>query len=222
VEHVAGEALTRRRPVLYGLMGALALLFLSGYPRQLAQHPLFGNRLGYRHSAFLRIKDASAHRLEHGELTPTDGGRALGFAAARARFDPEVRDKVIVTSWCHTAYLRPNAAVVHWLGLTEPFLARVDMSSDRPAHKLGLKPYAHDIADVRRTYGFRRGAFADAVADGAATPWVAAHLQVLERIEARAYNTHRVRENLSTWMHPTGRIDPDEVSASAGGAAVDR
>lgn len=206
-EGFLASALRKRRHLVLAGVGLAALASFTGYPRQLAIHPVLGRLSSYDHTEFRKIKDAAVHRYSNRGVTPAGGGGELSIEDARERF--ETGDATVLnTSWCQTGYLNPAAPVVNPLGLTDPFLARMEMESDRPAHKLGLKPYGEELMVLRRTYGFRRGAFAAAVADGAAPVWVAENLGQLEQIEIRAYNDHDLARNFGLAIQRLERISP--------------
>ena len=89
-----------------------------------------------------------------------------------------------------------NMRVVQSFGLTDGFLARVNMRSDKPAHKYGLNPLADDICRIDSQYPPGRGMYRKAVADGRAPGWVAENIDSIEEIERKVYNRHDFIENL--------------------------
>jgi hypothetical protein len=127
----------------------------------------------------------------------------LDYEAARSRYDKNPGEgPTHVESWCRTAYMRPSARIVHSRGLTEPFLSRTPVHTDRPAHRLGLERLAEDIAAVRATYGYRAGAFESALDDGRGEEWMRRNLESISSIETRAYNEHRFLRNLVLAVRP--------------------
>jgi len=82
------------------------------------------------------------------------------------------------------------------------------MLSVRPAHKHGLKPLSRDILEIRKKYGFRKGAFRQAVNDGYAIKWVVKNLEQIEAIERKVYNEHSFRENLVIAIKPIRKLTP--------------
>lgn len=94
--------------------------------------------------------------------------RQVGRSAWRTATSDRSPTPLIADHWCQTAYLHPASPVIHSLGLTEPFLARTRMHSDRPAHKFGLRPLAEDLLNIRCQYGFVCGAFDNVMSDGRA------------------------------------------------------
>jgi hypothetical protein len=215
--------------VLFGLSTALC------YPRQLQQHPFFRSYLDYSHATFLRINDAAVHRQNPRGITPSwySVSSYLAYDRAKSRFElgtlheeavgsgPRGRPvwstatselfavPLIADSWCQTAYLHPASPVIHSLGLTEPFLARTRMSSDRPAHKLGLRPLAEDLLRIRSEYGFVRGAFDKAISVGKVPEWIRDNIDILRQIEEKAYNDHNLFVNIASAVAVSARIDPE-------------
>jgi hypothetical protein len=118
------------------------------------------------------------------------------------------RTDVIGLSLCLDAYKEYDSYVINNFGLTDPFLARTQMPSTRPAHKYGLFPLAEDIVRVRKMYGFRQGAFRQCVEAGEAPQWIKKNLRTLETIERKAYNTRNFWENLLLAIRPIGKIKP--------------
>ena len=100
---------------------------------------------------------------------------------------------------CWELYQRFDRRALHNMGLTEPILARTEMPSDRPAHKLGLMPLAEDLAAVRRWWGDapRPGMYRAAVEAGVAPAWIRSNLASIEGIERKIYNDHDPIENLA-------------------------
>jgi hypothetical protein len=216
---------------------AIALATISNYPRQLQQHPLFLSS-NFTHNTFLLINDAAAHRLHRTGITPSGRSfdSVLSYKAAKERYAQETaleeiaslspdyplayakpersnqsesRVPVIVDHWCQTSYLHAALPSIHTLGLTDAFLARTQMPSDRPAHKLGLFTLAKDLLRIRAKYGFRRGAFDDAISADPSTPaWVTGNIHTLRSIEQRVYNRHRLIENITYALQRIRKIQP--------------
>lgn len=187
----------------------LMVLFLFNFPRQLQSPPLFRS-LNFSHSTFMNINDAATHRFNEKNLTPPLGSlnpQSLSYSGAVTRYHQQTQD-IIADSWCQTAYLKPKSFVIQSLGLTEPILARTLMKSDRPAHKLGLKPLAQQILKIRNLYGFRQGAFVDAIDDGVAPNWMIRNIQSIEMIEAKVYNHHIFGDNLRMALTHIESIKP--------------
>lgn len=209
--------------LLFGFCVALC------YPRQLQQHPMFHSRFGFGHNTFLKIHDSALHRLNHSPRWYSFSS-FLGYDRARKRFavgylddesvEPGVLDEVpwatakshlfsdplISDALCQLAYLHPASPVIHSLGLTDPFLARMEMPIDRPGHKWGLLPLSRDLLQIRSEYGFVRGAFDEAIVRGTAPLWVPANINSLRRIEQKAYNNHNFLENFASALSPPAWI----------------
>jgi hypothetical protein len=186
--------------------GAAALAFggfmLAAHPEQLREHPLW-----LRDDARMvhKIKDAAEHRRMP-QLTPPAwswGGEIEQIDAYRRRRGLDGRepgyDGIFLQSGCVYLYRAWDRYALHVLGLTDAILARTEMASDRPAHKLGLIPLADDLAEVLRAARGRpdRGLYRAAVESGTAAPWIAANLESIETIERKIYNRHDWRENLA-------------------------
>ncbi len=223
------------RRLTYALVVVFAIVMFATYPKQLNQHPAFRDHLDYVHTQRSGINDAAAHRLHEDSLSPPPFSSAswLSWSAAKKRCQPggdgsrepgsqnhrklrlvTVSSKtgggVAVDHWCKAAYLQPSIPVIHSLGLTEPFLARTKMRSDRPAHKYGLQKLAVDILKVRTTYGFMPDALSQAFRDSpAATPsWICNNMASIRMIERKAYNSHDLSENIGLAITPVRRIVP--------------
>ena len=186
------------------------ILFISNFPRQLQQHPVFRSHWGYSHNRFLLINDAAYHRFDKRGITPSLTSlapEALSYSAALKRNQPQ-KGNIITRCWCQAAYLQPNDKVIQSLGLTEPFLARINMRSNRPAHKLGLRPLAKQILSIRKKYGFGQGVFSKAIYNKDAQRWMVNNEGSLRQIEAKAYNKHSLWKNFKLAFTPVKRIKP--------------
>lgn len=201
----------------------VALFTVTCYPRQLSDHPItqrmdlaFPEHDGARIRTFMNINDASNHRL-HPTMTPefwSDGGEMADMREKMEAFarSPASRRRVIATFWCTVAYDQFDRMIVHSLGLTEPFLARMNApptQNDRTAHKWALQDFAKQIVKLRKKHGFEKGAFRRAAEAGRAKPWMVENLEVIEAIESKIYNTHDFWENAGLALKSVGRIDPD-------------
>ncbi|NQT85648.1 hypothetical protein HQ560_02725, partial [bacterium] len=202
----------RTRGWAFMLVVALAALTATRYPSQLADHPLLCWE-ETDHKQKRKINDALVHRLRR-TITPSPWGLGweieLGDKMRAYRRDhPDMpATHIVASSRCMLSFKDFSAYIIQDLGLTEPFLARTIMRSNRPAHKLGLVPMGAKIAEIRQRYGFRQGAFRAAIEDGNAPSWVAPNLDIIERIERKAYNRHNFVENLALAFTPAERIDP--------------
>lgn len=180
------------------LVVGLAVAF--AHPRQLPRPPiLYPN--GFGNKVIDLISDAALHRSPQMGLIPGRGGGVdmLSFTSAMGRYGKGQRGAAVHTeSWCRTGYMRSAAQIVHSRGLTDPFLSRVPINSERPAHKFGLERLAGDIASVRSVYGFEAGAFDRALENGRGEDWMRRNIESIRLIEARAYNEHSFLRNLVT------------------------
>jgi hypothetical protein len=119
---------------------------------------------------------------------------------------------LIADLWCQNAYLHAALPVIQNLGLTEPFLARIQIRSNRPAHKFGLIPFAEDILHIRSKYGFVRGAFDTAISEDTSTPaWIVKNIETIRKIERKVYNEHNFFENIKLAFLPIEKIIPEPL-----------
>jgi hypothetical protein len=185
------------------VFGAIAA---AGHPRQLSESPILSrHKLVYHHVNLIGDAYYQRHTVTP-RVTPDWGSDLLSYGKAAQRYAGRQNPSARPDAWCKTAYVRPAAPVVHSLGLTDPFLARTSMRSDRPDHKEGLRVLADHIAWIRQLYGFRAGAFDAAIADGKAPAWVKANIETIRQIEAKAYNSHRFLANLKLALSRVPRI----------------
>ena len=197
----------------------LGLAVASAHSRQLKHHPIL-HRGAFGHQTVQLISDAALHRAPSMGLIPGRGAgiQALSYDTAKRRYEKQgKRVATQVESWCRTAYVRPSVRVVHSRGLTEPFLARTPVHSDRPAHKFGLELLAEDVARVRRTQGFRAGAFESALEEERGKEWMRRNLESIRGIEARVYNGHDFLRNLALALTPPEviRVEESEIGRSS-------
>ncbi len=217
------------RLVVIGLAGLLMVGVALLYPRQIDRHPLLGPRPGqpltpnhvgnsgrvpFHHTVDL-INDAAVHR-HHPDLACPPWGACPridlreAYRAAAVVGDAPPHEGVFVGYWCATIYGKPRERVVHSLGLTDPFLARTRMRSDRPAHKYGLVPIARDLRMLLLANGNRPhvGMFREAVRNGSAPRWALGNLETLAILERKAYNRHDRLENTRLAVFFPAKIDP--------------
>jgi hypothetical protein len=196
---------------LYGIAFTLALFVFLCYPRQLLNHPLFKSN-DFHHRMFLKITDPALFRINKKLPSLFSSGKEVESISQKRRWVQEgksiPRTKVVDLSLCFEAYQRFDTFVINKFGLTDAFLARTRMASVRPAHKYGLFSLAADIVEVRRKYGFRRGAFRESITAEEAPSWIERNIEVLEVIERKTYNTHNLLDNLSLALKPVGKIRP--------------
>ncbi len=199
-------------PVTAGL--ATAALSFAFVPRQLDRHPAFA--LDTRPRFVDKIADAAHHRTHRSMVSPLPWGSGAEIEIRtfltewRGSGGPDASLPVRPGGICYRHYVAFDTRVVHSYGLTDGVLARVDMPSDRPAHKEGLKPMARDIARVLRWWGRppQPGMYAAAVSAGIAAPWMARNLETLQLLERKLYNRHDFVENLGLALRVRERIDP--------------
>jgi hypothetical protein len=191
----------QRRAVMLMAGLALAAFSFSLYPRQVDRHPVLmkdGQRM------INNIADAHHHRFHARlpKLSPWARGTEIELLpryteTAVPPYGPYETSRVDYICW--VLYKAFSSRAIHNLGLTEPFLARTEMPSDRPGHKKGLKPLGGDIAKVYYWWGAKDpqpGIFRKAVEAGVAPQWMADNLPTLELVELKIYNQHHFFENL--------------------------
>ena len=94
--------------------------------------------------------------------------------------------------------------------LASDVVARVDVPSDRPAHKRALLPLAEDLLALQRAAGgARRGVYREAANAGRAPAWIVQNLEAIETIEAKIHNEHDLLANLRLALALPVRIDAD-------------
>jgi hypothetical protein len=185
------------------------LLVFWAHPPQLLEHPV---KLGEKAVMLDKIKDAAEHR-RMALLTPpfwsTGAEMEQLDAYHRAGHDPAYRG-LFAESGCVYLYQAWDRYALHLLGLTDAILSRTEMDPDRPAHKLGLIPLAHELRPILRAARGApgRGIYRAAVERGEAAPWIERNLETIEVIERKIYNRHDVRENLRLAFTFPGPIEP--------------
>lgn len=228
----------KRYLILFAAVFGIAVA--SQYPRQLQQHPLLRAHCGYTHQFFQKIADAALHRLHGTRITPPwfSSDHILSYAEAKKRYAMETASAITdirplgdlieqrgekpstvpitMDSWCQFGYLHAASPTIHSQGLTDPFLARTLMPSERPAHKEGLRALAADLLRIRGQYGFKRGAFDLAISGDTKTPaWIVRNIHSLRIIEQKVYNNHDFFENMGLAFLPIRQIDP-KIQGNAG------
>lgn len=115
----------------------------------------------------------------------------------------------IAEGWCVRAYRLLDRRVVHELGLTDGFLARVAIDEGRAGHKYGLRRLSYGLAYVVRVTPVPGvGMLRAAVEKGIAAPWIAENLAALEVIERKVFNKHSFAENVGLALTFPGPIVP--------------
>ena len=201
-------------PVVGLLVAGLSFSF---YPRQLTLHPGLHPR-ETRHRQVDLINDAMGHRRSPNLRFETwsQDANADEMRSWRQANSPFVYRGVKVTGMCVEAYSAFDHRVVHLGGLTDAILARTKMQAQRPAHKLGLRALAGDLARIqRRVRSPGRGMYRELVAQQRAPAWIARNLDTVEIIERKIYNDHRLWENLRLSLSFPDRIDPQRGAADA-------
>lgn len=197
------------------LAALVAIGLYTCYPPQLSGHPLV------RHTVHVetdtKIADAFGHRWNY-RLSQAFWGetaRPENLMALREERPDWYYDKVHEEGWCVEAYVKNTHRIIHLLGLTDPYLARVPMFTDRPGHKYGLMPLALDLVRLQYHAAIVGPGFFERVANTPGCPkWVLDNLDTLNIIEARTYNEHNLFDNLHLALTPTQPIlyESDPVS----------
>ncbi len=204
--------LQMHRKFIFFIALSLALFSFMCYPRQLLHHPILRGNL-FKHMLFFKISDAAYH---HFRLSTTprllSSGYEIELLTKMKRFVNEGKkissSEIMLGHSCLEAYMNFDHFYIHNFGDTEPFLARVIMPSDRPAHKYGLAPLAQDILEIRLKYGFQKGSFQSAADAGGAPKWVRNNLASIKLIEDKIYNDHKFSENLNLVFKRVNKIKP--------------
>lgn len=196
---------------LYGIAFTLAVAVFLCYPRQLLNHPVLKSQ-DLEHRQFMKITESAVFRMNKMLPSLFSSGREVEHEAEKREWALRKKSipqsEVVTLNICFDAYEKYDTFVISSFGLTDPFLARTKMPSIRPAHKYGLFELAEDLVMVRKKFGFRQGAFRQAIAADEAPPWIEKNLQTLEAIERKAYNTHNFWKNLRLAIKPVGTIKP--------------
>ncbi|NQZ97178.1 MAG: hypothetical protein HRU01_11755 [Myxococcales bacterium] len=207
------EALVQRvarpgfRPAIVWAAGlGLALLSVSAYPPQLDRHPI---RSDVAARFVNKISDAAFHRRWEILATYPTWKQALTPERLREMRNHDFRYRgVDADGPCSNFYRRMDVRGVLKMGLTQPFLARVDMVQNRPGHKLGLIPMAHDLVKLYASAPeIGPGMFRLAVEEDRAPAWVAPNLARIEVIERKIFNRHDPWENLRLSFAFPGKIE---------------
>ena len=178
----------------------IALIVFTFYPPQLDRHPLSAN---VKHETIDKIMDSARWRRE--EIMNRESNRMIVVFENMTTFidnNPTFEyEETLVSGVCVGNYNHFDKRCINWYGLTDGILARVSMKSDRPSHKLGLLPLAHDLAavhdavhDTGKTIG--PGMYRKFVENGGKPLWIAANLKTIEIIEKKIYNNHDFVENM--------------------------
>ncbi len=204
--------LQMHRKLIFLMALILTLFSFLCYPKQLTYHPIFRGRL-YQHAMSFKIADAAFHRIKMGTTPALLGsGDVIELLPLMQEFVAQGKNisasQILVGHNCLEAYRKFDYFYIHEYGDTEPFLARVDIPCDRPAHKFGLVPLAQDILKIRIKYGFKKGSFQSATDAGDAPAWVRNNLESINLIENKIYNKHDFFENLKLAFKPVKKIKP--------------
>jgi hypothetical protein len=234
IEHAHARWLPSLRPANARIAGlAIAAGAFSLYPRQLSKHPFERDAV---HTKVDEINDAQFHRLKpdlaaspwtlapvidtldddaldhiYGESPIRPEGPTLirtEYARWLASGEDPASYPITTNGWCASAWRFFTHTIVHWDGLTDPFLSHVSAGSWRAAHKRDLHPLAVDLVAVRRSYGYDAAAFESSIAAGTAAPWIAANRASILLIARKSANRHSFADNLPLAFTRVPRIEP--------------
>ncbi len=189
----------------------VGLLVAGGatYPPQLNLHPATKEEKMLKVDG---IEDSSWHR--HQPDTSFREGRPTQDVAQRAAYAQSpatnpVAQGIILHGWCAKLYRNWRSYALHDWGLTDPWLARLDIPADRPGHKYRLnRVYGPQLARARRNKPPVLGDLRRAVEGGYAPPFIAKNLEAAELIERKVYNRHSLRENVGLAFTFVPKLQP--------------
>ncbi len=192
-------------------LGAVALLAAGAacYPAQLQSHPL---SLREKMQKVHGISESSWHR-QQADLAFRAGRRAEDQAqrAAYVQYltqSPAQRG-LVLHGWCAKLYRDFRAYALHDWGLTDPWLARLDVRADRPGHKGALnRVFGPQLFRMRQRVAPGPGAVRAAVQAGHAPLFIQKNLRAAELIEAKAYNHHDFFDNLGLALTRVPKLEP--------------
>jgi hypothetical protein len=191
----------------------LMLIFFWAYPPQLDRHPVTHQE---KERMVNNIRDASHHRHDESrqyERWHPEVNIDL-MNEFRLQQQPEFHYLGVTNRIrCLVGYRQFRYRVINVFGLTDPFLARIDVKSDWAAHKWALLPLARDIRRIyRQANPIGRGMFRRAARKPKAPRWVKQNLDTLEVIERKVFNRHDLLENLKLAFTFPGKIEPVGVA----------
>jgi hypothetical protein len=222
IEQGVGLLSASLRPWASRALGAMvvAAAFFS-LPPQLLDHPFWP---GGRVRMVDNIRDAAEHRRI--KLSPppfASGAEIEQISAYRATATDRSAQQRRATAHggCYMLYQQWDQRAIQSMGLTDAILARTEMTPDRPAHKLGLRPLGRDLLRIHLRRGNAlpdRGMYRAEVEAGLAPAWIERNLASIELIERKIYNRHDFLENLKLAFTRVPRIVPNhEVAPTAHG-----
>jgi hypothetical protein len=189
--------------IIIGLVSG-TLSFLH-YPSFLSEHPIFGRETRILDHG---ISDAPWHR-HHPALVfsskrkDEDEKRRVEYARMTRRHSA-VAEEV----FCSSMFEHPAIQYVHGYGLTEPILARINVSEQRPGHKAQLIQLGQQLVQLRKLDPQTKpGLVTRAAQHGRVPYWMLKNRDTISRIEHRVYNRHHVLENLVLALNNPGVIE---------------
>ena len=206
VEQALAPAKARWRVAAQALSVMAGAGFFAAYPWFLSEHP-WGRK--ERREIDHGISDAPAHR--HLQLLTFDAPRREEDRTRLAAYAAAPAGHIGVATHfnCATMFNDFEHRYVHGYGLTEPFLARMNVPEQRPAHKADLLLLAKDLVTLRQRFPDTHvGVSERAMAAGVAPRWMMESRAQVALIERRLYNEHDFWENLESARRRIPRIDP--------------
>jgi hypothetical protein len=187
---------------------AVAMIVFSFYPPQLDRHPMSADvkhemENGIIDSAMMRSGDTMERQIKIMTFTHE---RMLKYREENPVF--EYKD-TIASYNCGVNYMKFHIRCINIYGLTDGILARVEMSSDRPAHKHGLFPLAHHMVSIQKTAEtIGPGMYRKLVGENGRPYWISSNFETIDEIEQKIYNEHDFIENLKSAFSFPRKIIP--------------
>jgi hypothetical protein len=179
------------------------------YPAQLQSHPI---SLHEKMQKVNGISESSWHRQQADLAFRADRpaeDRAQRAAYARYLAHYTAASSMVLHGWCAKLYRDFPSYALHDWGLTDPWLARLDVRADRPGHKGALnRVFGPQLFRARQSVPAASGALRKNVAAGTAPPFIQKNLAAAELIEAKAYNRHEFFANLRLALTPVPKLAP--------------
>lgn len=190
---------------------AVALLAAGAacYPAQLQSHPL---SLHEKMQKVNGISESSWHR-QQADLA-FRAGRPAEDRAQRAAYAQYLTSGarsqgLVLHGWCAKLYKDFPSYALHDWGLTDPWLARLNVPADRPGHKGALnRVFGPQLFRMRQRVAPGPGSVRAAVEGGHAPPFIQKNQKAAEVVEAKAYNRHDFFDNLRLALTRVPKLEP--------------
>jgi len=204
-------------PARAGLTLGCAAFALLAIPPQLDRNPLLGNANTDEKSPVLvdGINDANSHR-KHPDLSFSPWTfepvleQRTDYRRYRKTHPHGEHSRLEVQGWCFQSYREFDVEVVQRWGLTDPFLARVELPWQRPGHRFALVSFAERLVTIREEAraGKRPEDWREMFVAGHVIPtWARRHLDEMAILEAKRTNRQNFFENLQLSFRFVGNFD---------------